>query len=73
MVDESKVKCQMAVCPQCGHSWRSAATETTFDRKTSREFAKMMEQGFLIKSATLQEARATEMYCECEIWNKFKK
>lgn len=58
------VKVQVASCPICGHNILIAATETKFDRSTTRQFAKLMEKGYIIKSATLEEARTTEMYCD---------
>lgn len=58
------VKCQIAVCPICGNSVLIAATETTFDRPTTREFAKLMEKGYEIKSCSLEYARSNPMYCE---------
>jgi hypothetical protein len=60
----SAVKVQVASCPICGNNIKVAATDITFDRRTTREFAKLMEQGYIVKSATLQEARITEMFCE---------
>jgi hypothetical protein len=58
------VKVQVACCPICSNNIKIAATDTTFDRSTTREFAKLMEKGYIVKSATLQEARTTEMFCD---------
>lgn len=58
------VKAQVASCPICGNNILIAATETTFDRPTTREFAKLMEKGYEIKAVTLEEARSTKMYCD---------
>jgi len=58
------VKSQVAACPICGNNWLIAATKTTFSRRTSRDFAKLMEKGYVIKAVSLHEARTTEMYCE---------
>lgn len=47
---------QAAIC-NCGKARKIAVSETTFDRETSREFAKLMEHGFKITNPTLDEAR----------------
>lgn len=62
----STIKAQVASCPICGNNILIAATETTFRRETTREFAKLMEQGYIIKSVSIEEARTTEMYCDHE-------
>jgi ssDNA-binding Zn-finger/Zn-ribbon topoisomerase 1 len=59
-----EIKVQIARCPKCGHNIKVAATETTFDRQTTREFAKLMEKGFEIRSSSLEEARNTQLYCD---------
>lgn len=64
------VKVQMACCSECGAPWKVAATEETFSKKTIKEFAKMMKQGFIIKDSTLEEARLRTLYCSCSIANK---
>jgi len=62
--DLEMVKVQVAACAKCGHNIKIAATETKFDRSTTREFAKLMESGFIVKSSTLEEARSAPMYCD---------
>ena len=66
-MNDKKTTVQVAACAHCGNNWLIAVTSGTFDRRTTREFAKMMEKGFVIKQVTIEEARSTEMYCECEI------
>lgn len=56
----SELKVQMAVC-KCGKPIKIAATSTSFDRATTREFAKLMEDGYTIKSGTIEEARASKL------------
>ena len=58
------VKVQVAACSLCGNNIKVAATETTFERMTTREFAKLMEAGFVLKSCTLEEARTIPLYCD---------
>lgn len=54
------MKVQVAKC-NCGKARMMAATETTFDRKTTREFAKLMENGFEIITTSLEDARTMGM------------
>lgn len=61
---EEAVKVQVAACRKCGNNVLIACTKTTFDRPTTRQFAKLMEQGYIIKEVTLEEARTTDMYCD---------
>lgn len=63
-IDNDNVKCQIAACPVCGNSVLISATETTFSRQTTREFAKLMEKGYIIKATTLEFARNNPMYCD---------
>lgn len=62
--ETGNVKFQVASCTRCGNNIKIACTETTFDRSTTREFAKLMEKGFTVRESTLEEARNTPLYCD---------
>ena len=68
------VKVQAAIC-KCGGAIKIAVTETKFNRKTTREFAKLMEDGYEMASMTVEQARVAKMcFGECGmIITKIKK
>lgn len=72
--DLSKVKVQIACCSKCGGTIKLAVSQS-IDRATSREFAKLMEDGCDIKMTNVIVAR-THKWCEepCEgMWPKKRK
>lgn len=75
--DLSKVKVQVATCSKCGGAVKMAVTEK-IDRATSREFAKLLEDGCDVHSTNVVVAR-TLRWCwdeksNCEgMWPKKNK
>lgn len=56
---------QAAIC-KCGSPIKLAVFEDKPDRATTREFAKLMEQGYSLQTITLEKARSGDMcFGEC--------